>query len=44
MKTMKGANYSAAETGALRDLGQHAHPHPNSGRSPASSSSRKCSG
>lgn len=34
MKTRTGKNYSAAETGALRDLGQHAHPHPKLGPIP----------
>jgi mannose-6-phosphate isomerase-like protein (cupin superfamily) len=34
MKTMKGRNYAAAETGALRDLKQHAHRHPKLGTIP----------
>jgi mannose-6-phosphate isomerase-like protein (cupin superfamily) len=31
MKTIEGKNFCAAETGALRDLGQHSHVHPKLG-------------
>lgn len=31
MKTSRGRHFSAADFGAWRDLGQHAHPHPKLG-------------
>jgi len=31
MKTIQGKHFRAAEIGALRELGQHAHPHPRLG-------------
>jgi mannose-6-phosphate isomerase-like protein (cupin superfamily) len=31
VKTIEGKNFTAAETGALRDLGQHSHRHPRAG-------------
>lgn len=31
MNTRHGKHFSSAETGALRDLGEHSHPHPKLG-------------
>jgi uncharacterized cupin superfamily protein len=31
MKTIQGDHFTAAEAGAWKDLGQHAHPHPKLG-------------
>jgi mannose-6-phosphate isomerase-like protein (cupin superfamily) len=31
MKAIHGKHFSIAETGSLRDLGQHSHPHPKLG-------------